>query len=312
MKKLTFISLISIIAVFFSITAYAAEPNFEASLLTAESVDCKKCHVDTPHIIHARKSVNCVNCHGEKTSVSIPSCTNCHNGPIHKVHEGRVNTQACSFCHNNIEGVHNALTGDAVCSHCHQSLTEAHGQDDSCIKCHQSPPEIVKPLQLEGMTLVCQNCHPQSSVASIHGEEEDKEGCYNCHKGTSDTAGSQVVHTIHGNRVQCQDCHGADQQIFVPRCTQCHKIDELHGFDKIARLTARSGLQCSVCHPEISGSPEPEAVEVKGPETLSHAGETQETMNVENEDIPEEETPGFQIWITLGILITGYIVRKRN
>lgn len=311
MKTFRTICLFGICIVIIAMTGTAAEQNFSASLLTAKDVDCKKCHADSPHLIHAQKPVECVNCHGDKSSVSIPVCTKCHDGPIHQVHEGKVKTEVCSYCHTDIENVHNSLISDAVCSHCHKSLTEVHGDDESCVKCHRSPPEIVKPLKLEGTVLICQNCHPQPNIANIHGQDYDKTGCYNCHRGTSKAVGSEVVHTIHGDRVGCQNCHGG-QRIFLPECTQCHKINELHSFDKIGRLTAQQGLECSVCHPEISGPSE--AAEVKGPETLTHEGEPQGTIETGN--LPEQqeeaaETPGFQAALALGMLLAGCIIRKR-
>src|SRR3989304_7050585 len=183
-------------AVIFSTAAYAAEANFTASLLTADNVDCKKCHNDTPHNIHAKKPVECVNCHGDKLDVSIPKCTKCHDGPIHQVHAGKVATQTCAYCHKDITGVHNNLINDAVCSHCHQDLIDVHGKEAACVKCHKTPPGIVKPLKLEGMVLICQDCHGAASVATIHGAVDEKKGCYACHKGTSQANGSDVPHII--------------------------------------------------------------------------------------------------------------------
>lgn len=116
-------------SVIFPTAAYAAEANFSASLLTAMDVDCKKCHTGTPHVIHAKKPVECINCHGDKLTVSIPKCTKCHDGPIHKVHAGKVSTQKCEYCHKTIASVHTTLIGDAVCSHCHQDLINVHGNE---------------------------------------------------------------------------------------------------------------------------------------------------------------------------------------
>src|SRR5659263_462358 len=101
------IILLIFISVVFTTAVYAAEANFSASLLTASDVNCKKCHTDTPHVIHAKKPVECVNCHGDKLNVTIPNCTKCHNGPIHQVHAGKVNTQKCEYCHKTIAVVHN-------------------------------------------------------------------------------------------------------------------------------------------------------------------------------------------------------------
>ncbi len=229
-----------------------AEENFSASSLTASDVDCKKCHTDTPHVIHAQKAAaSCENCHGDKLSVAIPQCTKCHDGPIHKVHAGKIE-KGCDYCHKTIGQVHTNLTSNAVCSHCHKDLVEVHGENQSCVKCHKTPPEIVKPLKAEGMVLVCQNCHPAASVATIHGNETDKQGCYNCHKGASNINGSEIPHQIHKDKVSCKECHEENGKVVIPQCIRCHKIDDLHAFNKIGKLTAQSGLTCSTCHADIS------------------------------------------------------------
>lgn len=242
-----------LVLILIAITATVqAEANFSASSLTAKDVDCKKCHIDTPHIIHAQKATaSCENCHGDKRSVAIPQCTKCHNGSIHKVHTGKIE-KGCDYCHKNIVPIHTNLTDETVCSHCHTDLVKVHGDSKSCVKCHKTLPEIVKPLKTEGMVLICQNCHPASSIATIHGNEEEKQQCYNCHKGASKINGSEIPHNIHQTKESCKGCHEENGRVVIPQCTRCHKIDELHAFNKIGKLTTKSGLTCSVCHADIS------------------------------------------------------------
>jgi hypothetical protein len=231
------------------------DANFSVSTLNASDVDCKKCHTATPHIIHAQKAAaTCEKCHGDKQSVAIPQCTNCHTGTIHNVHIGKVSTQKCDYCHKTVNQVHINLTSGAVCSHCHKDLVEVHGASEACVKCHKSAPDIVKPVKSPGMILICQNCHPSTSVATIHGEIDSKQGCYNCHKGTSGMNGSDVPHNIHVNKATCQDCHQDNGKVVVPQCQKCHKINELHAFDKIGTKT--SNLRCQTCHPEVKASQE--------------------------------------------------------
>ncbi len=312
MGILRIICLITIMTAVLTVSAYAAEPNFSASSLTAGDVDCKKCHADTPHIIHVKKPVDCANCHGDKQSVSIPQCTKCHDGPIHKVHAGKVGTQTCSYCHKNIDAVHNAQISDAVCAHCHSNLTEVHGSDASCTKCHKSPPEIVKPLKAEGMVLVCQNCHPQTSVATIHGGADEKKGCYNCHRGTSKANGSEIPHVIHAAKVDCKGCHEQNKNVIVPQCTACHNIDALHAFNKIGKLTSQSGLKCSVCHPGESGLSAPRTTQPK-----SEKPSAQNTSGVEpvitetTQETGDAEIPGFGGILATGMLLTGYLLVRR-
>lgn len=318
MKRVMLVSLI-LIAIVATTTIVQAEANFSASSLTADNVDCKKCHTDTPHIIHAQKAAaSCEKCHGDKLSVAIPQCTNCHNGPIHKVHVGKID-KGCDYCHKTVEQVHINLTSDAVCSHCHTDLVEVHGASQSCAKCHQAPPEIVKPLKAEGMVLVCENCHPATSVATIHGNETDKQGCYNCHKGTSQLNGSEIPHQIHKDKVSCKECHEENSRVIVPQCTICHKIDELHAYNKIGKLTAQTGLSCSTCHADISkaagtGVPTNTETLVKT-EINTNFTEIKETDITPGSQGKEEEkeptkTPGFEI--LPGIAILYIVARKIN
>lgn len=302
-RILSFLIVISLLAT----TAYAAEANFTASSLTAKDVNCKKCHTDTPHKIHAQKTVDCVACHGDKLSVSIPACTKCHDGPIHQVHAAKVSTEPCAYCHNTIMQVHNNLMSDAVCSHCHKDLIEVHGRNASCVKCHRSPPDIVKPLKVEGTVLICQNCHPQTNVATIHGAATDKTICYNCHKGTSNATGSEVPHIIHANKVECKACHEENGKMVVPQCTRCHDIDKLHAFDTIGKLTSQSGLKCSACHAEESRL---------APPISTQSAITATVQATQTTAVPVEsarKAPGFGVAIATGMLFAGYhfVLRRK-
>ncbi len=306
MRILRIIPVLIIFAAVFTTAAHAAEENFQSSSLTAKDVDCKKCHTDTPHIIHAKRAVDCVACHGDKQSVSIPVCTKCHDGPIHQVHAGKVASETCAYCHTTITQVHNNLMSDAVCSHCHTDLVEVHGKDASCTKCHKTPPAIVKPLKSPEMILICQNCHPSSSIATIHGAVDDKTGCYNCHRGTSKAVGAEVAHVIHSTKVDCKGCHEENGKVVVPQCIRCHEIDKLHAFNKIGKLTATSGLKCAACHADetkLSGTG-PAPVQTTAVQTATPA----EAITPES----TEKTPGFAGVLAVGILFAGYMVVRRR
>jgi len=309
MKILKIIILMIFMSVVFTTAAYAAEANFSASLLTASDVNCKKCHADTPHVIHAKKSVECVNCHGDKLNVAIPKCTKCHDGPIHQVHAGKVSTQKCEYCHKTITEVHNNLMADAVCSHCHKDLIDVHGKEAACIKCHKSPPNIVKPLKSEGMVLICENCHAASSIATIHGAADEKKGCYLCHGGTSKAVGSDIPHTIHANKVDCQKCHQENGQVVVPKCIRCHEIDQLHAFGKIGKLTAQSGLKCEACHSDTTQLSTPKTTPAK----VENTPVSPETTTRNSEQGQEaEKTPGFEAISAIGLMMAGYMIRRRG
>lgn len=300
--------------VVFSTAAYAAEANFSASSLTASNVDCKKCHADNPHVIHANKPVECVNCHGDKLSVSTPKCTKCHDGPIHQVHAGKVATQTCAYCHKTIAGVHNNLMADAVCSHCHQDLIDVHGKDASCVKCHKSPPNIVKPLKSSNMVLICQICHVATSVATIHAPVDEKKGCYECHKGTSKANGSEIPHLIHATKVDCKGCHQENNQVVVPRCTRCHDIDKLHAFDKIGKLTSQTGLTCSACHADetkLSASQQTQKAPQQQKTANASPSKTAKIQANATTQGAVEKIPGFGvILVGMGIMLALAFRRK--
>jgi Class III cytochrome C family len=306
------IILLIFVSIVFTTAAYAAEANFSASLLTANDVNCKKCHTDTPHVIHAKKPVECVNCHGDKLTVAIPKCTKCHDGPIHQVHAGKVSTQTCEYCHKTIAGVHNNLISDAVCSHCHKDLIDVHGKEAACIKCHKSPPGIVKPVKSEGMVLICQDCHANSSVATIHGEVDDKKGCYLCHGGTSKAAGSEIPHVIHATKVDCKGCHQENGQVVVPKCTRCHDVDKLHAFEKIGKLTAQSGLKCAACHADETKLSAPQTAPVQVENTsVSPVQTSNQTTKIENTSQGQApKIPGFEAISAIGLMMAGYMIRR--
>lgn len=308
------IILLIFMSVAFATAAYAAEANFTASSLTANDVNCKKCHTDTPHIIHAKKPVQCIDCHGDKLDVAIPKCTKCHNGPIHQVHAGKVATQTCAYCHKTIADVHNNLLSDAVCSHCHKDLIVVHGNDAACVKCHKSPPNIVKPLKSQGMVLICQDCHASTSVATIHGTVDNKTACYNCHKGTSQVTGSEVPHIIHASIVECKSCHQENGQVVVPKCTKCHDIDKLHAFEKIGKLTSQNGLNCAACHAsetQLSGAKAaPTAATTPVNIVVSPTAKIEITPQVPQAS--STKIPGFEAIYVIGLMIAGYIARKRE
>jgi hypothetical protein len=193
-------------------------------------------------------------------------------------------------------------------------LVEVHGESQSCVKCHKTPPEIVKPLKAEGMVLICQNCHPAASIATVHGNETDKQGCYNCHKGASKINGSDIPHQIHKDKASCKECHEENNRVVVPQCIRCHKIDDLHAFNKIGKLTAQSGLSCPACHVDISrsagtGIPTDTSVKTETNPNLTEIKGT-ETIPAEKEEKVPTKIPGFEI--VSGVIILYIVARRMN
>jgi hypothetical protein len=65
--------------------------------------------------------------------------------------------------------------------------------------------------------------------------------------------GSDIPHKIHVDKATCQDCHQDNGKVVIPQCQKCHKIDELHAFDKIGTKT--TNLRCQICHPDMVKAP---------------------------------------------------------
>ncbi|MCL7410602.1 MAG: hypothetical protein M8350_02160 [Methanosarcinaceae archaeon] len=316
MRKLMLISLIALIVAMLAIPA-SAEEGFSVTSLDAKDVDCRSsCHTPNPHTIHAGKPVSCVNCHGETLSIAIPQCENCHSGPIHDVHKGKVATEDCSYCHQSLEGVHNTIAAESVCAHCHKDLIVVHGgETESCTKCHSTAPNIVKPVKTANMDIICQACHVSDNVASVHGNESNKQACYNCHRpGEGEVSATQIPHNIHIPDVTCVACHMDEEIIIVPECTRCHDVDDLHAFGTVG-IKSKDEMQCSACHPDsYFGGSKPAEVVDKTPEnkvTTSDKPTSDEPTPIESGN-EEPILPGFGIISAIGAIAALYFVSKRK
>jgi hypothetical protein len=162
------------------------------------------------------------------------------------------------------------------------------------------------------MVLICENCHASSSIATIHGAADEKKGCYLCHGGTSKAAGSDIPHTIHANKVDCQKCHQENGQVVVPKCTRCHDVDQLHAFGKIGKLTAQSGLKCEACHSDTTQLSAPQTTPAKVEKTPVSPETTQIGNTAQGEREPTEKTPGFEAISAIGLMMAGYLIRRRG
>ena len=314
MRKLMFISLIALFVAMLAIPA-SAEEGFSVTTLDAINVDCTSaCHAANPHTIHAGRPVSCVDCHGETLSIAIPACGNCHSGPIHDVHKGKVATEDCSYCHQGLEGIHNSALAESVCAHCHKDLIADHGgQVESCTKCHSSAPDIVKPVETADMDIICQACHVSDNVASIHGNESNQQACYNCHRpGDSDASASQIPHNIHIPDVTCVACHMEDESIIVPECSRCHQVDDLHTFGAVG-TKSKEEMKCSACHPNsyFGGSEPADTPATTTTKTTSATEVSDEPAPAESEE-GASSLPGFGMVSAIGAIAALYFVSRRK
>ena len=315
MRKLMLISLAALFVAMLVIPA-SAEEGFSVTTLDAKDVDCASvCHAANPHTIHAGKPVTCVACHGETLSIAIPACGNCHGGPIHDVHKGKVATEDCSYCHQGLESVHNSALAESVCAHCHKDLIMDHGgQVESCTKCHSTAPDIVKPVKTTDMDIVCQACHVSDNVASVHGNESNEQACYNCHRpGDSDVSASQVPHNIHIPDVTCIACHMEDESIIVPECARCHQIDDLHTFGTVGTKSS-DAMKCSACHPNsyFGGSEPADTPATTTTETTTSAPEVSDEPAPAESEGDASSVPGFGMVSAIGAIAALYFVSRRK
>ena len=314
MRKLIFISLVALFVAMLAVPA-SAEEGFSVTVLDAKDVDCSSaCHASNPHTIHAGKPVSCVNCHGETLSVAIPQCDKCHSGPIHDVHKGKVATEDCSYCHQGLDGLHNNILSDSVCAHCHKDLIVVHGgETESCTQCHRTAPNIVKPFKTADMDIVCQACHVSDNVASVHGNESNKQACYNCHRpGEGEVSATQIPHNIHIPDVTCVACHMDAEQIIVPECVRCHQVDDLHSFGVVG-VKSKEEMKCNACHPN-SYFADPGSSDNSGTtttETTASAPEdSDEPVGADSEEGPI--LPGFGMISAIGAIAALYFVSRRK
>ena len=280
------------------------ETQFASLTLTADTVNCADCHKANPHIIHKQKldagRVTCEACHGAAFEIGIPECIKCHSGPIHEVHIGRVQTEDCTFCHMDLEAVHYTVFGgkELVCAHCHGEIVAVHGEGmDSCVKCHKTAPDIVKPVKSGGMAITCQACHVYDDAATIHGDLDDPTGCYKCHRTTPNATVAEIPHNLHlPIGVTCEMCHiPSGNQIIIPPCSNCHDAVGIHLLSEIG--ISATAPECSVCHGQS-----PDKV-VKETPTVAAATPVDEKPPEVETTPAAGETPGFEGLVAVAMLM---------
>ncbi|HID26314.1 MAG TPA: hypothetical protein EYP22_00465 [Methanosarcinales archaeon] len=325
MKRLFFGIILAL--VLFASVVYAAEEQFKSVTLTAENVDCRKCHTESPHVIHEEKMkqklVTCEKCHGDITKPTIPKCTQCHQGPIHQVHIKKVKVVDCKYCHKTIQKEHNdEILGRVLCAHCHRDLVDVH---EGCDKCHKTAPDIVKPVKLAQATIICQTCHAPNNVVDIHGEAKNTSTCYKCHIPQVTPQGGQVEadnipHLIHlPDKATCNQCHMKEGKVIIPQCSNCH---DLIGIHLIAKLPQQwNKFKCSRCHPTGQGiaeaaTPPPATPTATQPPAIATPTKpvTETPTKVPTaEKTPSQGLPGFEISILVASLMTvAYLLRKHK
>jgi len=309
---------------------------FDKLTLEAKDIDCTKCHPGSPHTLHEEKMkqnlVTCEACHGAALEIAIPQCEQCHYGSIHDVHIKKVQTEDCSYCHGDINTHHNSEILDiTVCAHCHRDLVDVH---QGCEACHLTAPNIVKPVQPAGMTILCEACHTEKDLVHLHGEENNTSICYMCHrpegnKEERDLDADIIPHLIHlPDLASCEECHMPEGNVLLPKCSNCHDLTGLH-LTTVVPGTQRE-LHCSVCHPETSATvtaattetaitavrKTPDASEttdaVVAAGTVGTAAEAAAETEAPQEggDETEKKTPGYEATLLAIAGVLAYIVRR--
>ncbi|MEA1944100.1 MAG: cytochrome c3 family protein [Euryarchaeota archaeon] len=288
----------------------SAEVEFDTTALYAKDVDCTKCHPENPHTIHEEEldagKVTCEACHGEALEIAIPQCGKCHYGTIHNVHIKKVMTENCTYCHGDINTHHNnEILDTTVCAHCHRDLVDVH---TGCEPCHKTAPDIVKPVQPAGVTILCQDCHTQKDLVHVHGEETDTSICYMCHrpKGDKEELEPDVIpHLIHlPDLATCEECHMPGGKVILPACSNCHDLTGLHLITVVPR-TQRE-LHCSVCHPETEVPAVQKEIETPRVEEVAETP----TAAPPEEEKPKKGVPGYEASLLAIAGLLAYTVRR--
>ena len=337
MRK-TLILLSTLILLISSIPLVFSEVQFDTLALNTQDVDCTKCHPGSPHTLHEevmnQNRVTCEACHGEALEIAIPQCEKCHGGTIHDAHIAKVKTEDCSYCHGDINTHHNGeILDTTVCAHCHRDLVDVH---NGCEACHKTAPNIVKPVQHAGVTILCQDCHAYDDLVHLHGEETNSSICYMCHRPEGNTEERElkpdvIPHLIHlPDLATCDGCHMPEGKVILPPCSNCHDLTGLHLITVVP--PTQRGLDCSVCHPESSATamaPDMTATPATTPAATTEstgAAETTEatetattetTETTETAAAPEEgaatgedATPGFGAMLLTVAGTMAYVVRR--
>lgn len=291
----------------------SADVEFGTLELDAKDVSCTKCHPENPHTLHDEKLkqnlVTCEACHGEALEIAIPQCEKCHSGTIHNVHIKKVMTEDCAYCHGDINTHHNnEILDTTVCAHCHRDLVDVHA---GCEPCHKTAPDIVKPLEPAGATILCEACHTEKDLVHLHGEETDTSICYMCHRPEGNKEGRDldvdvIPHLIHlPGLATCEECHMPEGMLILPLCSNCHDLTGLH-LTTVVPPTQRE-LHCSVCHPETSVPTVAETIKTSATEEVAETPAT---------TVPEEEEtkgiPGYEASLLTVAGVLAYAVRRRR
>lgn len=214
----------------------------------------------------AHRDLDCIDCHEGFDSEEVP-------------HKDKITPVDCSSCHDDVS----------------QSFTHSrHSSELRCSSCHNN---VHAPEKKSAIALQCENCHEDAKKdlgASIHFASKNGPKCFDCHsphstsKANSETClachgQKEFVHehipgkgaefalnykeSIHGEAIECYDCHGSHKILtvdapgspvnhknLVNTCNQCHDdvvatfLKSEHG--KALESGFASAPTCTDCHGE--------------------------------------------------------------
>lgn len=257
---------------------------FISSLFAQSNQDCFDCHNDnsltmekqgkkiliyidpTVYQKSAHRNLNCIDCHEGFDPQEVP-------------HKDKITAVNCSSCHD-----------DVAKSFAHSR----HSAELQCSSCHDN---VHAPENKNAIALQCENCHTdveKEFTASIHFSAKNGPKCFDCHsphsasKANSETClachgqkefihehipgkGAESVmnykESIHGETIECFDCHGSHKILLVDApgspvnrknlvntCNQCHDdvvsifLKSEHG--KALESGFVSAPTCTDCHGE--------------------------------------------------------------
>lgn len=287
MKRFYFVSLVFICAIFFSLSASAAE------------IDCKMCHADKTEgkSVHPAMMMGCVTCHTGVDATNIPHkftgpkglsakgeelCYMCHSDnkakfTKHKYKHSPVASGMCLTCHNPHASKYlRLLVQENICSMCHDltkykgnSVVHAPVSADMCSSCHNPHSSDVDKLLVKAAPDLCYDCHDKTKFIgpTIHAPVGIGL-CLTCHKPH---ASNQKALLVSSMNELCYGCHNKEdftrkvthKPVAEGNCSACHLP---HAGQNEALLERKGNLLCRKCHPDI----ERKAHAVVGFESAGH------------------------------------------
>lgn len=247
---------------------------------------CFDCHDDPEFTMEKKGKEISINVNPKKFSMSAHadlSCVECHIGydPDEEPHTEVAKPVDCAACHddNTKHMMRSAHAAELNCFSCHSNVHLPEPKDfakNNCVSCHKDENKAL--MSSVHATIderpECVTCHTPHTASTL-----GSEACLSCHTDApEDISGrmaefslpetpGEFANMIHGDDLECSDCHGAHNVLKVDTlaspvhpvnlaqtCNECHD-DVVEEFMKSEHSVAlEEGFEtaptCIFCHNE--------------------------------------------------------------